>query len=63
MFCSRLQPAVAYSSVCRENYLFICDCKKCISQIGDDDVTSDDDESDLDEDCLMTCDTSEDSMA
>lgn len=33
-----------------ENYLFVCRCEKCEDQINDPDVTSDEDEEDMDED-------------
>lgn len=33
-----------------ENYLFVCRCIKCEGQVNDPDVTSDEDEEDMDED-------------
>jgi len=33
----------------RENYLFICDCGKCESESADPDITSDDDEEEMEE--------------
>lgn len=33
-----------------ENYLFVCRCTKCEDQINDPDVTSDEDEEEMDED-------------
>lgn len=33
-----------------ENYLFVCRCTKCEDQINDPDVTSDEDEDEMDED-------------
>ena len=52
--------------ICRENYLFICDCEKCKSQSTDPDLTSDDDDvSSAEDDVIddvMTEDTGDDSM-
>lgn len=28
----------------RDNYLFVCECERCLEQINDPDVTSDEDE-------------------
>lgn len=33
-----------------ENYLFVCHCTKCEDQINDPDVTSDEDEEEMEED-------------
>lgn len=30
--------------ISRENYLFICSCQKCVSQVDDPDMTSEDEE-------------------
>lgn len=34
----------------KENYMFICECAKCVEQLNDPDVTSDEDEDGDDED-------------
>lgn len=34
----------------QENYLFLCECEKCLDEIEQDDVTSDDEEGSEDED-------------
>lgn len=46
LFCIK-QKSLCY----RENYLFTCDCSKCLSEADEPDVTSDEeDEKEMDED-------------
>jgi len=55
--CSRLRSRHSRIKILRQNYLFTCHCFKCESQLGDPDVTSDEEEEEPnDEDCDMNSD-------
>ncbi len=49
-FCDLERSRHSRNQILGENYLFHCDCFKCLKQAGDPDVTSDEDMSDPDDD-------------